>query len=44
MLFWVALAVVFLVFVGAFAWGARGISDRWHEPGTQRLKRGSDRR
>ncbi len=44
MLFWVALAVVLVVFVGAFAWGARGISDRWHEPGTQRLTRDSRRR
>jgi hypothetical protein len=39
MFFWVTLPVVFVIFVGVFAWGARGISGREHEPGTQRLNR-----
>ena len=38
-MFWVALAVVMLVFVGLVAWGVRGIGDRAHEPGTQYLNR-----
>jgi hypothetical protein len=39
MFFWVTLPIVFVIFVGVFAWGARGISGREHEPGTQRLNR-----
>jgi hypothetical protein len=38
MLFWVALLVVIVAFVAAFSWGARGMSDREHKPGTQRLR------
>jgi hypothetical protein len=37
MFFWVTLPVVLVVFVGVFVWGARGITGRWHEPGSQRL-------
>jgi hypothetical protein len=35
--FWIFLAVMAIVFVGAFSWGARGIGKRWHEPGTTHL-------
>lgn len=37
MFFWVALAVVLVVFVVAVAWGVRGYAGRVHEPGTQHL-------
>ncbi|MGA8210694.1 MAG: hypothetical protein WB441_09735 [Nocardioidaceae bacterium] len=39
MFFWVAVCVVLLVVVTAVSWGARGMSGRVHEPGTQRLLR-----
>jgi hypothetical protein len=38
MFFWIGLVVVFIVFVCLFRWGASGIEDREHKPGTQRLK------
>ena len=37
MFFWIGLAVVLVVFVGLAVWGARGIADRAHKPGTRRL-------
>ncbi len=38
MFFWIFLAVTFVVFVVVVAWGVRGIDDRAHKPGTQRLR------
>jgi hypothetical protein len=38
MFFWVALAVVLLVFLVVVAWAARGVAGRAHKPGTQRLR------
>jgi hypothetical protein len=38
MFFWIALAVVLVLFLGVVAWGARGIAGRAHKPGTQRLR------
>jgi hypothetical protein len=38
MFFWIALPVVFLLFLGLVVWGARGIPGRAHKPGTQRLR------
>jgi hypothetical protein len=38
MFFWIGVAVVVLVVVVVVTWGVRGISDREHEPGTQRLR------
>ncbi len=37
MFFWIALPIVFLVFVGLVTWGVRGIAGRAHEPGTRHL-------
>jgi hypothetical protein len=37
MFFWIALPIVFCVFVGLVTWGVRGIADRAHEPGTRHL-------
>ena len=34
MFFWVALAVVLVVFLVAVTWGATGMRKREHEPGT----------
>ena len=36
MFFWIALPVVFLVFLALVLWGGRGIAGRAHKPGTQR--------
>jgi hypothetical protein len=38
MFFWIGLAVVFVVFVFVFSWGARDTEERAHKPGTQRLR------
>jgi len=38
MLFWFGLVVILVVFVTAVTWGVRGMSDREHKPGTQRLR------
>ena len=38
MFFWIGVAVVLLVFVGALTWALRGLDDREHKPGTQRLR------
>jgi hypothetical protein len=38
MFFWVGLAVVFIGYVVAVSWGARGTEQRVHKPGTQRLR------
>ena len=38
MFFWVGLAVMFLVYLLVFVWGARGVKDRAHKPGSQRLR------
>jgi hypothetical protein len=37
-MFWVALVVVFVVFVIIVGWAARGFDERTHKPGTQRLR------
>jgi hypothetical protein len=36
--FWVAMAVVLVVFVAVFAYGVRGMGQREHKPGTTRLR------
>jgi hypothetical protein len=38
MFFWIGLVVVAIAFISLFRWGARGIENREHKPGTQRLK------
>jgi hypothetical protein len=38
MFFWIGLAVIFVVFVCAVTWGARGMAEREHRPGSQRLR------
>jgi hypothetical protein len=38
MLFWLGLLLVLIVFVSAVAWGLRGMSEREHRPGTQRMR------
>ena len=38
MLFWIGLVVIVVVFVCALTWGVRGMSEREHKPGTQRLR------
>ena len=37
MFFWIFLAVMAVVFVSAFVWGARGYGDRYHKPGSRHL-------
>jgi hypothetical protein len=37
MFFWIALPIVFVVFVVLVSWGVRGIGGRAHEPGTRHL-------
>jgi hypothetical protein len=37
MFFWIALAVVAVVFVSLFVWASRGYDDRVHKPGTRHL-------
>jgi hypothetical protein len=37
MFFWVALSVMLVVAVGLIAYGLRGYSSRYHEPGTRHL-------
>ena len=43
MFFWIGLGVVLVVFVIAVGYGARGMGDREHEPGTQYMFRKRDR-
>jgi hypothetical protein len=38
MFFWVGLAVVFIGYLVAVTWGSRGMKERVHKPGTQRLR------
>jgi hypothetical protein len=37
MFFWVALVVMIVVVASLIAWASRGVAERSHEPGTQRL-------
>ena len=37
MLFWIGLAIVFVVVVTLVTWGIRGMDGRTHEPGTTHL-------
>lgn len=38
MFFWIALPVVLVIALALFAWAARGVEDREHKPGSQRLR------
>jgi hypothetical protein len=38
MFFWVGLVVILVVFVTGMVWAVRGMSEREHKPGTQRLR------
>jgi hypothetical protein len=38
MFFWIGVVVIFVVVVTCVSWGLRGMTDREHKPGTQRLR------
>jgi hypothetical protein len=40
--FWIALAVMIVVVASLVVWASRGVADRSHEPGTQRLVKRRD--
>jgi hypothetical protein len=38
MFFWIGVVVAFVIVVSVVTWGVRGVEDREHKPGTQRLR------